>query len=107
GDRAELLDALEVQVPGDIRPDPTILRDLAGLIPGAIALAPLLPGEVVPGKQHARPRIGYRVDELPELDAHLEQNDVILDRALVRVDPDRSPWDVMAQAHTAEHLGQV
>lgn len=105
GEHVELLDALEVQLPGTLLPDPEFLRELGRAVPTPITVAPLLPNEVVPGKQHARARIGYRVDELAGLDAHLSVHDIELDRVVLRVDHVDRPWDVMARAEPPSRVG--
>lgn len=94
-DGAELLDSVEIQIPGALMPDPLLLRELTQALPVPLSISPLMPRDVVPGKQHARARVGFRIAELADLDEHLESNQVKLDRVVVRVDGGQSPWDVM------------
>lgn len=94
----DLLDSVELQIPGTLLPDPTLLRDLTQALRVPLSISPLMPRDIVPGKQHARARIGYRSAELTDLDDHLESNQLKLDRIVVRVDGGQSPWDVMREA---------
>jgi predicted phosphodiesterase len=77
-------DIVELQVPGTRQPPSGLLDEIPSTC--AKALCPVLPGEVVPGKQHPRTRIGYRPGELADLDIAA---DVEL---VVRLDG-ASPWD--------------
>ena len=79
----------EVQIPGAILP----AGDLTGALSAMgkddsihVSLAPILPGEVRPGKQHPRTRIGYLPGELSELDRCLAEYDATVDRVLCRLD---------------------
>ena len=91
---ADAVDAWEVQIPGALLPS----GDLTGALVEMgkdnsihISLAPILPGEVRPGKQHPRTRIGYLPGELRELDRCLAEHDVSVERVLCRLDWDE-PW---------------
>ena len=107
------LDDIELQMPGTLWPDKPILQqarrctDQLGL---PVALCPLIPKERVPGKQHSRPRFGYRPNELRELDHRLSQEREEISRVLCRVDPNASPWDSIRQAPepaSLTHIGSV
>lgn len=93
-------DRLEVQLPGRTAPDLEALRRLRVGI--RLALAPVLPGQRVPGKQHPRTRIGYVPQELPDLWAALDGARVAA-TALCRLDGS-APW--MAVTALAAHRGR-
>ena len=91
---ADTVDAWEVQIPGILLPSDDLTRALAACGKEAstrFTLSPILPGEVRPGKQHPRTRIGYLPGELPELNLHLAVRDVCIDRVLCRIDG-TDPW---------------
>ena len=91
---ADIVDAWEVRIPGTLLPSDDLTRALAACGKEAsthFTLSPILPGEVRPGKQHPRTRIGYLPGELPELNLHLAGRDVCIDRVLCRVDG-TDPW---------------
>ena len=82
-------DALEVQLPGRTLPEAGALRTLAAAgLP--LVLAPVLPGQAVPGKQHHRTRTGYRAEELDDLGDALDSLGVRA-AAACRLDP-AAPW---------------
>lgn len=93
-----VVDSVEVQVPDALLPDPVLIDDISRAMDVEVSIAPLMPRDIVPGKQHARARIGYRVAELPDLERHLQANDLRLDRVVVRIDAAHSPWDVLQEA---------
>lgn len=67
-------DTVEIHLPGMILPSPAVLDKLEaarGAFSGEYCLAPYLPRERVPGRYHPRGRLGYRLEELKELDALL------------------------------------
>ena len=94
----DLLDGVEIQVPGALLPDDSCLAAIArcaglGL---SVTLAPLLPREHVAGKQHARTRIGFHADELEALDTYLGEHGASVDRVLCRVDGGEPPFTAIA-----------
>jgi len=101
-------DAWELQLPGS--PWPTDrhlqqLRDCGRRTP--LALSTIIPGERVSGKQHPRTRIGYRPEELPELDRRLGEADARVDSVLCRLDGDDTPWETARNIGAAPPLSQV
>jgi len=101
-------DAWELQLPGS--PWPTDhhleqLRDCGRRTP--LALSTIIPGERVSGKQHARTRIGYRPDELPELNRRLEDAQVRIDAVLCRLDGDDAPWETAHKFSSAPPLSHI
>ncbi len=91
---ADAVDAWEVQMPGDLLPSGDLMGALAAMGKDDsihISLAPILPGEVRPGKQHPRTRIGYLPAELSDLDKLLAEHDASVDRAVCRLDGNE-PW---------------
>jgi hypothetical protein len=94
----DLLDGVEIQLPNALVPDDTCLAAIAEVrreLSLPVSLAPLLPHEHVPGKQHARTRIGYHQDELAALDQRLREAGTRVDRVLCRVDAAEHPADAM------------
>jgi predicted phosphodiesterase len=110
GRGAALLAGVEIQYPGATTPDDACIdaidavRGTTGL---TVSLAPLLPREIVPGKQHARTRIGFHLDELGPLDEVLAARGSRVDRALCRIDAAQAPWETMTAAHEMAALGTV
>ena len=95
-----LVETVEVQLPGVTLPSErcvAVLRRLAesGV---AVSLAPVLPKEMVPGKQLRRTRIGYRLEELAALGTHLGTLGARADRVVVRIAGVESPWDTVRAA---------
>ena len=75
-----------------------------------LALCPVLPGQKVYGKQHPRTRIGYRVDELVELNARLAQSDLRIESVCCRIDGDGQPIesvDAYRALPSLSHIGRV
>jgi hypothetical protein len=106
----ELLASLELQLPSCLAPEPATLRAIAQCQAEAaveVTLAPLLPKEPLPGKQHPRTRTGYQLQELPALDQHLAQQGVRVDRVLCRVGPFDSPWTTMTARVAGPPLRQI
>lgn len=106
----DMLDGLEVQYPGEVLPDAACLQAIGKVATGTrlpVALSTLLPREAVPGKQHARTRIGYHLEELVDLDRHLGEHDVRVDRVLCRVDGGQSPWEAISLTHKLPALHQI
>ncbi|MDE3000498.1 MAG: metallophosphoesterase [Gemmatimonadota bacterium] len=110
--RPEPVDTWEIQLPGALLPSGDLGRALGGWERGTsarFALAPVLPGEIRPGKQHPRTRIGYLPGELQELNRGLADLDVCVDRVLCRVD-EGEPWHAVRgvpDAGTLSHVGAV
>jgi hypothetical protein len=104
----DLLDGIEIQLPSALHPDAACLdalRRCAAIAP--VTLAPLLPKEIVPGKQHARTRIGYHVDELASLDAYLGEQGASVDRVLCRVDAGQDPWEAIGELRDAPRMTRI
>ena len=106
----DLLDGVELQILGTPWPESKVLGDLHQYkenlnIP--ITLSTVIPRERIHGKQHNRPRFGYRPGELTKLNRMLSVKGVRVDRVLCRVDPDACPWDMMRQAPCASSLAQI
>ncbi|MCZ7644383.1 MAG: metallophosphoesterase [Planctomycetota bacterium] len=92
------VDAVELQVPGELFPESSLLRGLEACrerhgLP--VVLTPVIAREATQGKYHPRTRFGYRVEELAKLERHLEACAARLDRVHVHVDPEVSPWDAL------------
>jgi hypothetical protein len=97
----DVLDGIELQIPNALVPNDECLeaiRSLTAIDGLSVSLAPLLPHERVPGKQHARTRIGYHFDELAPLNLRLKDSGIRLDRVLCRLDAGQSPAEVMRRA---------
>ena len=87
------VDTWEIQTPGGPWPSPSCLylsksyhRNLR------LSLAPVIPGQQIAGKQHPRTRIGYRPDEVAQLDRLLQNADTWIEAALCRLDA-TAPWE--------------
>ncbi|MEE2659493.1 MAG: metallophosphoesterase [Candidatus Latescibacterota bacterium] len=88
-------DRVELQIAGPWPND----TDLAVLRSAdAPILCPVVPGQRVPGKQHPRTRIGYRLDELGELGLRLAAAGLAGVWAVCRYDHASSPVDQALQA---------
>ena len=110
GQHRALIDDLECQIPGDLYPDAHALSQIQHCqrtLTLPVSLAPIIPGEKVPGKQHMRTRIGYRLHELPELDQRLADENVTLQRVLCQIDWDASPWKILSQAKGVSPLSHI
>lgn len=104
------LDGAEIQILGTPWPDEACLREVQRCIAELglpVTLSPVIPGERVPGKQHGRTRLGYRLEELTELNCRLSQRGIRIDRVLCRVDSDVSVWDSIRQGVALPSLTYV
>ncbi|MEM7033378.1 MAG: hypothetical protein AAF629_27750, partial [Chloroflexota bacterium] len=61
----------------------------------------------VGGKQHLRTRVGYLLEELADLNDHLAEADVELDRVVCHMDTDVSPWQIVDQVESLPILEQI
>ena len=91
--RRDQVDTWEIQTPGEPWPSSSCLylfksyhRNLR------LSLAPVIPGQQIAGKQHPRTRIGYRPDEVAQLDRLLQNADTWIEAALCRLDA-TAPWE--------------
>ena len=91
--RRDQVDTWEIQTPGGPWPSSSCLylfksyhRNLR------LSLAPVIPGQQMAGKQHPRTRIGYRPEEVAQLDRRLQDADTWIEAALCRLDA-AAPWE--------------
>ena len=91
--RRDQVDTWEIQTPGGPWPSSSCLylfksyhRNLR------LSLAPVIPGQQINGKQHPRTRIGYRPEEVAQLDRRLQDADTWIEAALCRLDA-AAPWE--------------
>ena len=91
--RRDQVDTWEIQTPGGPWPSSSCLylfksyhRNLR------LSLAPVIPGQQMAGKQHPRTRIGYRPEEMAQLDRRLQDADTWIEAALCRLDA-AAPWE--------------
>ena len=91
--RRDHVDTWEIQTLGEPWPSSSCLylfksyhRNLR------LSLAPVIPGQQIAGKQHPRTRIGYRPDEVAQLDRLLQNADTWIEAALCRLDA-TAPWE--------------
>ncbi|MGH2367482.1 MAG: metallophosphoesterase family protein, partial [Chloroflexota bacterium] len=107
----DLLDEVEVVVPGDPLPDPACLaqiRQVRKRLEGQkgrehglpVTLSTALRTAPAGPRYHGRTRVGYRPDELPALDEWLGRHDAAVDHVVCRVYADDPPWAVMQQVRT-------
>jgi predicted phosphodiesterase len=106
----EVIETAEILMPKSLLPDAKLLRSLTRIretLGLDVGVAPLMPREIVPGKQHARARIGFRTHELLHLDSHLDRLGAPLDRVTCRVDPGADALETMMSATQVLPLGMV
>lgn len=106
---SDIVDTWEIQIPGALLPPRDLGRELVESESGTaarLALAPILPGEIRPGKQHPRTRIGYDPCELRELNRCLAERHVSVDRVLCHIDG-REPWNTVRELLDVGTLSQV
>jgi hypothetical protein len=105
----DLVDTLEVQVPGRLTPEPGRLRqviEIAAKHGASLSIAPLLARQETAGKQHGRTRLGYRVAELAEIDQWLGEHGISIDRVLCRVE-DAVEMMRRHEAPPLRHIGGI
>lgn len=93
-----LIDTIELQMPGASLPSAAITAELTRLRATSrlsLTLAPLLPGQMVPGKQLRRTRLGYQPEELAGLKTALDQANLTVDRVLCRLPPTAAAWPII------------
>jgi len=103
-----LVDTWEIQLPGTIIPSESICHTLKECQNQTeLSLCPIISNERVPGKQHLRTRTGYTPEEIPEINAFLQKNNIQLSRILCRIPPNASPTKVVAERPNATHIAQI
>ncbi len=100
---------VELQIPSGLLPSKECMDTLSEARERGmeISVAPFLPRQLIPGKHYTRNRIGYRVDELAELDQHLTTMGMQLDRAVCQIDGSNHPWDQFAMFSNKLPLRQI
>jgi len=87
------VDTWEFQTPGGPWPSSSCLYLLRSYHRNLrLSLAPVIPGQQITGKQHPRTRVGYRPDEVAELDRRLQDADTWIEAAVCRLDA-TAPWE--------------
>ena len=87
------VDTWELQTPGGPWPSSSCLYLLRSYHRNLrLSLAPVIPGQQITGKQHPRTRVGYRPDEVAELDRRLQDADTWIEAAVCRLDS-AAPWE--------------
>lgn len=87
------VDTWELQTPGGPWPSSSCLYLLRSYHRNLrLSLAPVIPGQQITGKQHPRTRLGYRPDEVAQLDRRLQDADTWIEAALCRLDA-TAPWE--------------
>ena len=107
---AEAIDTVELQVPGALLPEEQILQGLIRCREETgkpVVLTPIISREATKGKYHPRTRFGYRPEELDELNQHLDEHSVQIDRVLCHIDPDISPWDALVEMDAYRGLSHI
>ena len=108
-DREDELDGVEVQLVGSPWPTARQLDAFRGrTVP--LTLSTIIPGELLSGKQHPRTRMGFRIEELAELNDRLNASDTRVERVLCRLSGEPSLWRELAELASAAawtHLGQI
>lgn len=104
------VDGWEIQLPGANFPSPqscTTLKELRAAGVRDISLCPIIPGQRAAGKQHSRTRVGYRLDELVQLNTYLEKTDFFVKRVLCRLEAFASPWEEIKSLLNCAPLSQI
>lgn len=87
------VDTWELQTPGGPWPSSSCLYLLRSYHRNLrLSLAPVIPGQQITGKQHPRTRVGYRPDEVAQLDRRLQDADTWIEAAVCRLDA-AAPWE--------------
>ena len=87
------VDTWELQTPGGPWPSSSCLYLLRSYHRNLrLSLAPVIPGQQITGKQHPRTRLGYRPDEVAQLDRRLQDADTWIEAAVCRLDA-TAPWE--------------
>lgn len=97
------IDEVELRLAGAVWPTARTAATIDSLRASTtrpIGLSVTVPGRSVPGKQHDRPRIGYRPNELDGLDDRLAELGATVDRVVCRVGPTQDPWAEIRDAPT-------
>ena len=84
---------IEWQLPGRISPDMDTLRSLKQYCAEKsweLSLAPVIPGELISGKQHPRTRTGYDSEEWNKVRPWLTEHNLVPDRILLK--PEDNAW---------------
>ena len=112
GAHTPLLDEVEVVYPGSALPDAACLDQLRALrergIP--VTLSTAIRETPIPPQYHGRTRIGFRVEELAELNAWLSRHGCRVDRAVCRLSPREPAWQAarrIAQLGALQSIGAV
>ena len=107
---SDLIHTWEIQIPGTAMPSEEATQTLKQCSElTELSLCPIISNERVPGKQHLRTRTGYRVDELNDLNTHLQNADLHLNRVLCRIPPNESPWTFIQSLseYTCSNIGDI
>jgi len=105
----DLIDEVEVIHPGGALPVPACLEQITALrrqgVP--VALSTAIRATPIPPQYHGRTRIGYRPDELLELNAWLGRHSCRVERVVCRVYATDPAWRVMQQVRALLPLENV
>lgn len=72
-----------------------------------LSLSAIAPRELVPGKQHPRTRIGFRIEELQGLNDTLAANEMQISSVLCCIDEITSPCEVILAAASIPELSHI
>ena len=108
-EHADRFDTVELQTPGALWPAADCARELArcARYGKPVTLTPVSTQARTGGKYHPRSRLGFRLDELPELDRRLTDLGVRLDRVVLHIDPATGIWETLCALTTMEPLASV
>ena len=104
------IDALDVMTPGAPWPSGRLCEQLVQTARPCdleISLSTVVPGRNIRGKQHARSQHAYDPDQLEQLNDHLAQHDVHVDRVLCRIEPAIGAWQTLSHFRDTAALGQI
>ncbi|AWT59636.1 MAG: 3',5'-cyclic adenosine monophosphate phosphodiesterase CpdA [Candidatus Moanabacter tarae] len=100
----------EIQLPGSIFPlaeTIELLKDLQNKVKIEVSLCPVIPDQVIPGKQLPRTRFGYRLKELENIKSQLDKINLQIMNICCRIGLDENPWDVIRLAYRLKNLGKA
>lgn len=103
-------DELEFRIAGKLLPDRStldLILDIRCNQDLPVSLSAIVPNRSVAGKQHDRLRSGYCTQGIRELDDHLDENGVSVDRVLCQVTGNNKPWETVLRAPCAADLSQI
>ncbi|RKU10099.1 hypothetical protein C6502_11105 [Candidatus Poribacteria bacterium] len=104
------IDGLEIQMAGTLYPSEKcieVIKVLQERFGVSIALSSIVCREETSGKQFPRFRLGYTPQEIPPLNQFLVENDVVIDRAICKLDTNQPLCDQIQGIAEITPLSQI